>query len=244
MVTTKRRTKFIEAIAPLPKTQSELKQRVRSLAHSDARLAVEWLNAAKGTVAYRRVLAAREELTALGDALNSLREQKRVLKGRRPRTEQQLADDARDSLQAAASHEEFRKRHNALNRLLYRYAHVPVLAYNVDDGVWRFGMIPKAARGPEIQIADGPIAVRVNESSVVAALSRLAVSRELYKVRLCETCGEQWRVSERKIDRFCSQKCREAFYAKSPDYKERKAANQRDYRERLKSGKRNGAYGF
>jgi hypothetical protein len=65
-------------------------------------------------------------------------------------------------------------------------------------------------------------------------LCRLAANRELYKVRLCEMCGERWRVSERKMDRFCCQKCREAFYAQSPEFHERKAKNQRKYRDGLK----------
>ena len=129
----------------------------------------------------------------------------------------------------AEMEEQFRQHHNALNLQLARYIHIPALAYSPDYGVWRFGMVPKHPRGPEIKLSDESFDVLVNESTVIAALCRLAANRELHKVRLCEMCGERWRVSERKIDKFCSQKCREAFYAKSDEYRERKATNQRNF---------------
>ena len=102
-------------------------------------------------------------------------------------------------------------------------------------------MVPKHPRGPEINVSDESFDVRVNESGVVSALARLAANRELYKVRLCEQCEQVWRVSLRDIDKFCSQKCREAFHAKSADFHERKAANQRNYRENKKKAIASGA---
>lgn len=224
MVTGKQKRKFVEAVAPPPKTQTELKRRTRDLSNSDAMLAVAWLNATQGKAANRRVLAVRNELSDLAASLESLKQQRRMLK-----------DKSLDEMTHTAElQEQFRNRHNALNQLLTRYTHVPALAYSLDSGAWRFGMIPKHPRGPEITIEDQSVIVRVNESAVIAALCRLAANRELHKVRLCEMCGEQWRISERKIDRFCGQKCRETYYASSPDYHERKAANQRRYRENLK----------
>lgn len=234
MVTHKRQAAFIEAVAPRPKTQTEMARRIRSLSSGDALLAVEWLNAAKRTAAYRRAVKVRSELEELGVMLDNLRQQRKAWKGRRAKSDAEVLGNARTAIAMAELAEQFRQRHNALNALLTRYAHVPALAYNIDSRIWRFGMVPKHPRGPEINISDESFNVRVTESTVVAALARLAANRELYKVRLCETCGEHWRVSERKIDRFCSQKCRESFYAKSPEYRQRKAANQRNYRERLK----------
>jgi hypothetical protein len=221
----KHKRQFIEAIAPLPKTQTQYRARRRSILHSDAFLVVQWLNAAKGTASYQRVLRVRRKLEALGAMLGDLR--KRLAEGRASRDVAGMPEFARFA-------ERFRKRHNAFNRSLARYAHVPAFAYNIESGVWRFSMVPARPCGREIKLANQYLTVRVNESSVVAALARLAANGELYKVRLCEQCGERWRVSERLRDRFCSQECREAFYVKSPGYHERKAANQARYREGLK----------
>jgi len=242
MVTGKRKPGFVEAIAPRPKTQTEWKRRIRSLSHSDSALAVAWLNAARGKPAYRRVLAIRQELEEIGKALDCLRKTRRdAPKLRRGQTGDEILRTSNELMAVGQMQEQFRERHNALNQRLARYTHVPGLAYSLDSGAWRFGMVPKHRRGPEIVIEDQSVSVRVDESTVVAALCRLAASRELHKVRLCEQCGEQWRVSERKIDRFCSPQCREAFYAKSPEFRQRKATNQRNYRDRMKE---NYARGF
>lgn len=240
MVTAKRKTKFIEAIAPHPKTQTELKRRIHSMAHSDAFLAVAWLNATQGKPANRRVLAIRQELADLADMRETLRQQRRASKGKRGQTDREIIGLLDTRVETARLQEKFRQRHNVLNVRLTRYAHVPALDYSPDFALWRFGMVPKRPSGPEIVIEDQSLRARVNESSVIAALCRLAANRELHKVRLCEMCGKRWRVSERKIDRFCSQKCREEFYAKSPEYLERKATNQRKYREGLKRARANG----
>ena len=238
MVTKKSTAKFVEAIAPRPKTQAEMKRRIRSLSSSDAIIAVEWLNAVPRTAAYQRVIAVRAELEELGAMLDSLRQQRQQQrqhwKGKRPKSDAEAMEFLKDGRDSAALGEQFRLRHNSLNELLSRYTHVPALAYSLDSGMWRFGMLPKHLRGPEIKLSEESFDVLVTESVVAAALGRLAANRELYKVRLCETCGKNWRVSERKIDKFCSQKCKETFYAKSPEFRERKAANQRKYRERLK----------
>jgi hypothetical protein len=243
MVTKKKKVGFVEAIAPRPKTQTEMKRRVRSLSSTDAAIAVEWLNEAQHTAAYRRVLMVRGELEELGETLERLRQQRQEWKSRkfrRSKSDAEILNNLSVSTSMATLQEHFREHHNALNLRLARYAHVPALAYNLDSGIWRFGMVPKRPGGPEIVIEDQLLRVRINEAAVIAALCRLAANRELHKVRLCEMCGERWRISERQIDRFCSPKCRDAFHINSPDYKERKAANQRKYREGLKRAHANG----
>jgi hypothetical protein len=238
---TKQKLKFVEVVAPRPKTQTEMARRIRSFSFSDAMLAVEWLNTAQHTAAYKRVIAFRRELEELGAILDTLTTQKRLLKDKRiaslkkqHREDKEILDSMQKSVTAVEQQDQFRVRHNALNQLLARYTHVPAFAYNLDSGFWRFAMLPKRPRGPQITVSDEVFHVRVNESTVIDALARLAANRELYKVRLCETCLKRWRVSERKIDRFCSQQCRDAFHVKSPGYHERKAANQRKYRAGLK----------
>ena len=245
MGTRTRKTGFTEAVAPRPKTQTEWKRRTRSLSFSDARAAVEWLNATRGQPAYRRVLAIRQELEELGGALDRVRQARRTAaRQKRPRTDEEILRASGELLAAGEMQEQFRERHNAMNQRLAQYAHIPALACNLDSGIWRFGMVPRQSRGPEVTIEDQAGSIRVDEATAVAALCRLAANRELHKVRLCEQCGQQWRISERAMDRFCSQKCRESFHANSPEYHERKAASQRGYRLRKKAGVDAGAHAF
>jgi hypothetical protein len=235
VVTLRRKFKFAKSVVPHPKTQAEFKGRVRSLSFSDVVTTVEWLNAMKGTGAQKRVLAVRLELEELGSMLISLRRQRQDAKaaglGRKgPRNEQEI----QGYVQRANLFNEFRERHNALNRTLTRYAFVPVLVYDINPGIWRFNAVPKATREPAIQVSDGNVTVQVTEASVIAALARLAANWELHKVRLCENCQERWLVSERQIDRFCSAKCRVTANEARPEFLDRKARNQKSYREREK----------
>lgn len=208
---------------------------MRSISYTDALIAAEWLNATKGTKAQRRVLDVRRELEELGATLDSLHQQKQEARARQKGRRTPLSqDDMKEAAQYAELHTRFRERHNALNRLLNRYTFVPVLAYDLDTGIWRCNSIPRIVRGRAIQVSDGSVTVEVNEAAVVAALARLAANRELHKARLCEQCRKRWRVSERKMDKFCTAKCREAYYADSPEYLPKKAEAQRRYREQLK----------
>lgn len=213
---------FVEAVLPHPKTQTETKGRLRSISYSDARMAVEWLNASQGTAAYQNVIALRTELEEFRKMLDSLNRTKSG--GERSYAEIMLLE-----------------RHNALRKRVAQYLHVPDFAYSVHSGIWRFGMVPKRLRGPVITIEDQPITVRVSEATVIDALCRLATNRELYKVRLCEECGERWRVSEREMDRFCTDKCREINKSHSQEYKDRKAKNRSASRERKRQAILDGA---
>jgi hypothetical protein len=218
--------------APAPKTPAELEQQVRSGRDSDAFLAVEWLNAAKGTAAYRRVLAVRRELEELGTILDSLRGQRQAWKNRRAKSDAEILENLKASTSMAELQEQFRERHNALNQTIARYAFVPALGYNLDSGFWRFSAIPKHIRGPEIKVEnqDTRIRVRVNEASVVAALARLASIGELYKARLCEQCGKRWVFSLRAMDKFCSEDCRKYFHVHSEEGKQKNRDRQKAYR--------------
>jgi hypothetical protein len=224
-------------VTALPgKIQTRWKQRdIRSPAFMSAALTVEWLNASKGTAAYRRVLALRTELEALRVELD------KPFQG----IEWETADrpTAKSAEHLRRLHE-FTKRHDQLNVLLGRYSFKKALAYNVSDRRWWLTDIAKNPRGPEVEIENevGFPKIRVTEAWVAAALASLASSRELSKVRLCDNCRERWLVSIRPtMDRFCSDKCRDHFHTHSDAYRERKAANQRNYRKNLKDGIARGA---
>ena len=79
----------------------------------------------------------------------------------------------------------------------------------------------------------------ISEADAVISLVRLAETGDLRKVRRCEMCKERWLVAAKRNYRFCSDRCRETFYASSSDYHSRKAANQRRYRENLKRNQAN-----
>jgi hypothetical protein len=221
-----RKLKFTSVTDPPAKSRTESKQRIRSQSFNDAFVAVEWLNAAQGTAAYRRVLEVRQELEELRAELDRFKQ-------------------TRGSVVNMRGMAELQTRHERLDLQMARYTFKPELNYSFASGFWGLDMVPKHPRGPYVELhgpgfAYLPRRIRVSEPVVITALGRLAAARELYKVRLCAQCQKHWRVSEREMDRFCSQQCREAFYAKSPDYHERKASNQRNYRERLKPIKARG----
>jgi hypothetical protein len=141
---------------------------------------------------------------------------------------------------------EFTKRHDQLNVLLGRYSFKKALAYNITARRWWITEIPKNPRGPQIEIENEVqfSKIRVTEAWVAASLASLAASHELGKVHLCTNCQERWHVALRSIDRFCSGQCRDHFHTHSDAYRERKAANQRKYRENLNHKSANNAQYF
>jgi hypothetical protein len=221
------RPKFIET-RQLPRARS------RSIALTDAIIAAAWFNAARGSRTRARVLQIRDELETLGTMLDSLQkiEEGRVqLRARRSLpSPEELAQMRKD----AQLRERFRVRHNALNATLSNYAFCPVMAYDLKSGSWRHNMISRKSRGPQIEVPLAGVTVQVDAPSVVNALVRLAASRQRYKLRLCDQCKRVWRVSERRIDRFCSGTCRQMAYAQDPEFGARRREIQRRYRQNQK----------
>ena len=221
MVTKKRN--LVSVTDPPAKTGTELKQRIRSQSFNDACVAVEWLNAAQGTAAYRRVLEVRQELEELRAELDRLKQ-------------------TRGSAVKVRVMADLQTRHERLDVQMARYSFKPELNYSLASGFWGLDMVPKRPHGPQVEMhgqgfAYLPRRISVSEPVVITALARLAVNRKLYMVRVCDYCRERWLVSIRPtMDRFCSYKCRDAFHTHSDEYRERKAANQRNYRKNLKDG--------
>jgi len=230
------RKKFVRFSERLPKQTRE-----RRIMFGDAEIVVAWLKRMKGTAAYRRVLDIQEELTYLGSTLGDLRENLDL--GSTLDVQElarKVAEQPRDLSQRLVA---FRKRHNALNRRLARYALVPALAYDPQMGLWHYSALPKRIRGPVVKIrieTNTPIQgmtapLVVCEASVVSALARLASQKEIGKVRLCEQCHDSWFVSQREIDRFCSGACRKDFHAESEEGKRRHREAQQRYRANLRA---------
>ena len=215
-------------------TDEKWKQRdLRSPSFMGAALAVEWLNASKGTAAHGRILAVRAELEALRVEHDT------------PFVGMQEWETCR----AACPPSRLRTYRgiysispNSTTNSICVLGSTPLksLTYNLTGRRWWLTDVAKNPRGPQVEIENevGFPKIRVTEAWVAAALASLAASRELSKVRLCENCRERWLVSIRPtMDRFCNEECREHFHTHSDAYRERKAATQRNYRKKLKDGK-------
>jgi hypothetical protein len=223
---------------PLPLLRAKQDDRqYKQLLRNDAHVAVLVLNASHGFAAHERLVAIRMELENLRTGTVELKRiEREIFKEMRP----QGADGpgragTQQHIELAAQYksvfENLNTLHIALNDRLARYAFRPCVSYTINSDDWRFGLVPDSNRR-FFQTKVGQFTV--TESDAVMSLVRLDASGELNKVKLCRQCKMVWRVSLREIDRFCGDVCREAFYANSPNYHERKAANQRKYREGLK----------
>lgn len=210
----------------ITKKTNTSQHRIRSEAYRDAWLCVEWLNGAPDPAVHKRVLRIRKEL----EALTKMRY---GLKG--------------GGKETAA----LEKRSTAVNRLLSRYLYIPTVGYSALSADWRFDMVANdrptegltvtftdglvaLGRGPALAVDGESVSFVVSEADVVAALGRLMNHRQMYMVRLCTQCKARWRLSERELDRFCSEACRVAWYLNSAKHKERMRRNQQRYRDRKK----------
>lgn len=204
---------------------SQAARKKKALNLTDARVVVEWLNAAKKAkaIGYERVVSIRRQLDALRALCIKLTQyDRRKLKelGREVR----FPADRKTSRQA-------KRLHSLVNEKLSRYAHRPCVTYFVAGGVWRGETVPiDNARWFETKIGQST----VNEADAVLRLVRLDLMGELSKVRLCENCQARWRVAAKSNYKYCSPECRERFYERDPGYHPKKAATQREYRKRLK----------
>jgi hypothetical protein len=201
---------------------------------TDAVLAVEWLNASKGTEERAKVLEIRDELEQLGRMLDLLHQEHKLKKPMPKDSSQEDRSSWRlEQMSVGEQRNQLRIRHNELNERLSDYCFRPAMVYDVNRGVWRYTCLAKAS-GFVHPITRPDSLITVSAAAVVGALVRLAASRNLQKVRLCEQCKENWLLSERKMDRFCGQQCREVFDRARPDFKDRKRRNQKNYRENQK----------
>jgi len=209
---------------PLPQktlqsdTATERKNEEKRLALTDGARVVIWLNASHGTKSGQRVVSLRDELAALPkDWANH----NRLAPLTHPGLGEGWRKDQRQLVQ----------RHHALNELLSRYAFRPRYTFRVFTEESVFGLVPDDDRR-WFTIEKGN--ETTSEADAVMSLLRLASTGDLSKIRRCEACRDRWVFAAKRNYRFCSADCRETFYAKAPDYHERKAKNQRAYRQKLK----------
>jgi hypothetical protein len=214
---------------PIPGSHPPSGEDARQLGLNDATKVVQWLNAAKGAASYERVVQIRSELEELPRDFARNAAAYVHVSGRR--TQFGIANNEDWPQKKLKVQRQLHNRHAALNEAFHKYVFRPRATYVLAARAWVFGMVPdENKRWFQMKIGYQTI----SEADAVISLVRLAETGDLGKVRLCEMCKERWRVAAKRSYRFCSDECRETFYAKAPDYHSRKAANQRRYRESVK----------
>jgi hypothetical protein len=213
---------------PIPRSTPPSGYDARRLGLNDASKVVQWLNASKGTSSYSRVVRIHQELQDL--PLEFSRNTDAYI--HRFEKVTQLGEAGTDwPKEKIEVQRKIAERHVALNQSLSQYVFRPRATYIIAGYNWLFGMVPdEKKRWFKIKVGQETI----SEADAVMALVRLAESGDLGRLQRCEMCKERWHVAAKRNYRFCSDECRENFYAKAPDYHSRKAANQRKYRENLK----------
>jgi hypothetical protein len=219
---------------PVPRSSAMSPQESRYLGAQDAERVVQWFNASTKTASQDRVVRIFQELVDLRSEFVARADAYRHVSGGVIRLGEALDDVAHWPKEKLQVQRQLHNRHVELNRALEKYAFRPRATYVIADGRWIFGMVPDD-NGRWFQLKIG--SETITEADVVLSLVRLAEAGDLGKIQRCEMCKLVWLFAAKRNYRFCSNQCREGFYAKSADYHGRKAANQQRYRERLKRSK-------
>jgi len=189
----------------------------------DERVLPEWLNAARGTASYKRVIRILELIRQTEERFRDARARHAFVlvssdarKGRREKLQLQRAAD---------------RPHSDLARALKRYGFRIRLTMPSMDVHWLFNMY--CLRRADDFCWETQYGFRVFEGDAVMATSRLAERGLLSRVRVCATCS-QWLFARHSNYKFCNSRCRERYYTSTDEYRARKAGHMRQYRERLR----------
>jgi hypothetical protein len=194
-----------------------------------------WLNAAKGTSSYKRVVHILELMRNTEQSAQDV-----VSRGAHvhvgPQGSKWPSEKIR--LMRAAS-----KVHEELERTLRRYRFNIRFTHSL-MGHWMFNMYCPRQRNdfgletrcayrasPGTTIVTVPTYV-VFEGDAVLAAGRLAERGILSRVRLCATCSDKWLFAKHRNYRFCSPECRERYYTETDEYRQKKARQMRECRDR------------
>jgi len=193
-----------------------------------------WLNAAKGSKSYRRVVRILELIREKEESRRNIIAKRAYIhtgKGERPREHFRLW--RADNMLGA-------ELHRALNRYKFSVRLTGFLfggpwilnlycPRQKDDFGWETLYSYRA--GPGQIVVQAP-SYTVCEGDAVLAALRLAERSRVNRVRLCETCSLRWIFAKHKNYRFCGKDCREAYYTRTPEYRESKKRQMREYRDR------------
>jgi hypothetical protein len=198
----------------------------------DRAVVPEWLNAARDTESYMRVLHLMGEIRDVADEMDRMR---------------WWATTTEPRSKAMKKHgRELDRRHDGINQSLERYVFSPVLQRVIGGKRWMLSMFVVAKdRGDEYVFsrvvdrkevnADGRVVSErhlehtIGEGDVVLRILNLAAASELERVQPCGKCYK-WFYAGRSHQRFCSEECRVAHYSSSPKYKKSRKEYMRRYR--------------
>jgi hypothetical protein len=201
-----------------------------------------WLNAAKGTTSYKRVVHILELIrNTEQSARDTVSKGAHVHVGPRgskpPREKIRLmraTSKVHDELQRALGRYKFNIRFT--HALLGGWMFNMYCPQQGDDFGWGTRYAYRASPGTTILRAP---TYSVFEGDAVLAAGRLAERRLLSRVRLCVTCSEKWLFAKHSNYRFCSPKCRETYYMKTDEYRQKKARQMRESRDRQRKREEN-----
>jgi hypothetical protein len=193
-----------------PHEQSEVTRDTKPVILSEASRVVLWLNAAKGTEAYKRIVGIHRLIA-------------------------ELVEGYEQGIDQQEDFDRLQQQHRKLNVKLSRYSLCPQSMYFLTQQIWTAPLIARETEGDfQLSYGDPHHGLKLCEAGTAHLLVKLTETRSSHHVRLCEQCRDKWVVAFRSIDRFCSKDCREEFYKNADGYKARKKANQASYRARLK----------
>jgi hypothetical protein len=221
---TARDARPLPSASPKSETKIERAKESRQLILSDAEIAVQWLNASRGTRSHDKVASIRRELE---DLQSEWGEHSFGL----PPWLRPITPGINNTDAFREKHRRLEERHHSLNEVLGHYIFRPRITLSVYENTWHFGMVPDDNR-KSFQIEIG--ARTIAEADAVISMVRLHSTGDLGQVHLCKMCRQTWHVAAKRSYQFCSGVCRMEFYASNPDYHEKKASIQRRYRKRLK----------
>lgn len=193
----------------------------RQFRDPDHLVVVEWLNAARGSESYERVVHLVGELREVSVGLN--------------RVFRQAGFHSLGPVSLRNRQQDLSQRHIQINEQLNRYSYSPVVQRVLIGQSWRLSMrsqgepsgfvLKRVDDEGQRTLSDGSKQISfhyrhdVSEADVVFRILRLAESDELDRLRQCEQCL-RWFYAERSHQRFCpGAKCRLTNYSSSPKQK-------------------------
>ncbi|HXM61176.1 MAG TPA: hypothetical protein VN950_09995 [Terriglobales bacterium] len=192
-----------------------------------------WLNAAKGSRSYKRVVHVIELIRENEESVrNILAKKADIHVGRTKRSKEHSrlwreTDILDAELQRALDHYTFSIR---LSIFLYGGCLLNIFCpRQKDDFGWETLYSYRAQPGQTIIQAPS---YTVYEGDAVLAALRLTERKLLNRVRLCERCSAKWIFAKHKNYKFCGTECRESYYTSTEEYRESKKRQMREYRDR------------
>jgi len=203
----------------------------------DRAVVPDWLNAAKGSESYARVVRLIDELGQVESGMD-----RAVSEGWYWSSNTQPAA-VKEQLN------ELSRKHAAIGEMLSRYSFSPVIQRVLLERRWMLSMLSKSAPDEfaQLQVVDEGrkklsktetqvsfhYEHTVGEADIVLRILNLAATSEFGRLKQCDFCFK-WLYAERSHQRFCpGAECRNAKYSKSPKYKSYRKDYMRRHRAEL-----------